>query len=82
MNKKDCINYGIDVAVEILTYGDFTSEELANEEKFIQAFWEIEANRRQYGGLLLEDFRRDQEWDWYEKGLEIGLNRYLKKKFK
>jgi hypothetical protein len=82
MTKKEAILLGKDVADEIIAYGDFTEEEKENEESFRSAFYEIAENRKQYAGDCTEDFRRENDWEGYEEGLMIALDRYCKKNFK
>jgi hypothetical protein len=82
MTKKEAILLGKEIGDEILNYGDFTFEELKNEDSLGDAFWEIVENRKQYAGDCTEDFRRDSEWEGYEEGLIISLDRYCKKNFR
>lgn len=80
MTKKDAYAIGLDVADEINANGDFDEKELASEDAFAQAFYEIAENRQQYAGDVTEDFRRDSEWEGYEEGLAAGLAKIVRKR--
>jgi hypothetical protein len=80
MTKKEAYAIGLEVAEEINANGDFTPKELASEDAFAQAFYEIAENRQQYAGDVTEDFRRDSEWEGYEEGLAAGLAKIVRRR--
>lgn len=81
MKRSEAKKLGQAVGREILTFGDFTPAERADEYKFRQAFYEIVENRKQYAGDVTEELKTDEEWDAFEEGLNIALERYCKKHY-
>jgi len=82
MTKKDAYKEGLSVADEIVCYGEFTPQEMASEEKYLEACYEIAENRKQYAGDITYDFKRDSEWEGYEDGITAGLQKAARRLFK
>ena len=73
MTARDARRLGRENAEEIAACGDFTGEELASRDSWLAAAYEIAENRKQFAGDCTYDFRREEEWEAYEEGVNIGL---------
>lgn len=84
MNKRQAKELGIESGYESGMYGDFTPEELADEDAFMQAGAEILENKRQYADdptyEIAQEPNADSLFDAYEEGESIGLLRAWKKR--
>ena len=82
MNKLEAYLLGKAKAKEIANDGEFTPEELANEDAFIWACHEIESNHRQYAGNITEELKTEAQWDRFDEGFRIQIEREARKRIK
>jgi hypothetical protein len=79
MNSKDAYKLGVASGLEAADYGDFTPEELADRDRFLEACAEICDNKRQFAGHPGYDFNREPNtealWDAFERGEAVGIRR-------
>ena len=79
MNKREAYQLGVDSGYEAGEMGDFTEEELADEDAFMQACAEICDNKRQYAGHPGYDFNQepnaDSLWDAFDEGEAVGCRK-------
>jgi hypothetical protein len=86
MNKKQTFKSGRFQAMEANHYGQFTKEELANEDKFREAMHQILENQRQFSGHPTYDIANEpnQEtlYEGFEDGENSGVEFAVRKRFK
>lgn len=79
MNKKIAHRFGVDSGLETARLGDFTEQELADQDAFFDACFEICENKRQYAGHPGYDFNGEPNsenlWDAFEAGEAVGIHR-------
>ena len=79
MNKAQAYRLGVASGYEAGIYGDFTANELADEDAFAEAAGEICDNKRQFADSPTYDFARqpnsDILFDAFDAGEAVGVRR-------
>ncbi len=79
MNCRQAYRLGVESGLEAGEYGDFSKRELAEEETFTEACFDICENKRQFAGHPGYQFNQkpnaDHLWDAFERGESVGIRR-------
>ncbi len=79
MNCKQAYRLGVASGLEAGQYGDFSRQELADEDAFIEACAKNCDNKRQFAGHPGYEFNRKPNaeglWDAFEQGEVVGIRR-------
>jgi hypothetical protein len=86
MNKAEAYRLGVVSGYEAGIYGDFTAQELSDEDAFAQAAAEICENKRQFADSPTYHFARQPNseslFDACEGGEAVGIRRAWRERHK
>ena len=79
MNQKQAHRMGVESGLEAAQHGDFSADELRDEEAFVLACGEICENKRQYADHPGYEFGRERSaeslWEAFEEGEPVGIRK-------
>lgn len=77
MNKREAYRIGVASGYEATIYGEFTPAELASEDTFSAACFEVCENKRQYADSPTYDFAQEENsdnlFDAFDNGEARGI---------
>jgi hypothetical protein len=86
VNQKQAHRLGVDSGLEATQHGDFTPQELRDEEAFMEACSQACENKRQYADHPGYEFNRQGNaellWEAFEHSEAVGIRRGWRRRSK
>ena len=86
MNKRQAYRLGVSSGYEAGVYGDFSANELSDQDAFAEASAEICDNKRQYADSPTYDFasqpNSENLFDAFDQGEAVGIRRAWRERHK